>query len=83
MEPSPGFELRALTVSPVSERPYDETEWRDALVVVQRGEIELEWLSGACRRFRCGDLLWLTGLSLRTLRNRGDDAAVLLSVTRR
>lgn len=83
MGASPGFELRAMTVSPISERLYDEAEWRDALVLVQRGEIELEWLSGACRSFRCGDLLWLTGLSLRVLRNHGDDPVVLLAVSRR
>jgi hypothetical protein len=37
----PAFELRVVAVAPGGERPYDEDEWRDALVVVERGEIEL------------------------------------------
>jgi hypothetical protein len=79
----PAFVLRAVTVAPGSERAYDEREWRDALVVVRRGEIELEWLGGASRRFRRGDLLCLTGLQLRALHNRGGDTVLLVAVSRR
>ncbi len=72
-----------VTVAAGRERTYDEAEWRDALVVVERGEIELECLGGSRHRFRRGDVLWLTGLPLRVLRNRGLVPAVLTAVSRR
>lgn len=77
------FAMRAVALEPGSERAYDEREWRDAIVAVARGEVELEWPSGARRRFGRGALLCLTGLSLRALRNRGRDLAVLVAVSRR
>ena len=78
-----GFVLREVEVPPGGERPYDEAEWRDALVVVQRGEIEIECVGGTRRRVRCGDVLWLVGLPVRTLHNDGDEPAVLVAVSRR
>jgi hypothetical protein len=80
---SPAFVMRAVTLTPGSERAYEEREWRDALVAVARGEIELVWPSGASRRFERGALLCLSGLSLRALRNRRRDLAVLVAVSRR
>jgi hypothetical protein len=80
---SPAFVMRAVTLSPGSERAYDAREWRDAIVAVARGEIELAWSSGASRRFGRGALLCLSGLSLRAVRNRGREVAVLVSVSRR
>jgi hypothetical protein len=77
------FVLRAVAIAPGSERPYDEIEWRDALVAVARGEIELEWLGGIHCAFRRGDTLCLTGLQLRALRNRGTEPALLVAVSRR
>jgi len=38
----PAFRRTETVLRPATSRPYDETEWRDALVVVKRGEIELE-----------------------------------------
>ena len=78
-----GFEVRAVGVEPGARRIYDEAEWADALVVVRRGEIELECLNGARLRFRRGALLWLAGLPLRALHNRGRERALLLAVSRR
>lgn len=77
-----GFEVRAVEVEPGGHRIYHEAEWSDALVAVGRGEIELEFVSGARRCFTCGDLLWLTGLPLRALHNRGREPALLLTVSR-
>ena len=83
MEAPLGFKVRAVGVEPGGRRTYDEAEWSDSLVVVRRGEIELECLSGATLRFRRGALLWLTGLPLRALHNRGREPALLLAVSRR
>ena len=66
-----------------AERPIDEAEWQDAIVVVESGEIDLEGLgSGRCT-FQRGDVLWLSGPSLRVLHNRGSGPAVLIAVSRK
>ena len=76
------FAHRTVTVAAGSERPYDPGEWFDSLVVVREGEVELHSHSGDLVRFRRGDILWLTGLPLRALRNPGPDAAVLVAISR-
>ena len=68
--------------SPASTLPYDEEEWRDALVTVESGEIELEMTCGRSCFFQAGDLLWFQGLPLASLRNRGHEPAVLVAATR-
>jgi quercetin dioxygenase-like cupin family protein len=77
------FVLRTVVLAPGSTRTYREAEWRDALVAVTRGGVELECLSGTSYRFKRGDLVWLTGLPLRALHNRGHEPALLLAVSRR
>jgi hypothetical protein len=79
----PAFELRMVAVASGCERVYDDAEWRDAIAVVERGEIELESASGIRLQFRRGDVLWLIGLPLRALHNRGREPAVLVAVSRR
>ncbi len=76
------FEVRVVAVAPGGDRAYDAAEWRDAIVVVQRGEIELRGVSGASRSFGRGDLLWLDGVPLRGLHNPGPEPAVLVAVSR-
>ena len=78
----PAFELRVVTIAPGRERAYHEAEWRDALVFVERGEIELESPT-ATSRFARGDVLWLIGLPLRALRNRGQEPTLLVAISRR
>ena len=82
MEHGP-FDLRVVTVAPGGERAYEAAEWRDALVVLQHGEIDLVGLSGVRRRFASGSVLWLEGLELRELHNPGAEPARLLAVSRR
>jgi quercetin dioxygenase-like cupin family protein len=77
------FVLRAVAVAPGCERAYDEAEWRDAIVSVARGEIELECFSGLRHRLRAGDVLWLAGLPVRALHNHGLEPALLVAVSRR
>jgi len=78
----PAFELLVITLAPGRERPFRAAEWRDAIVVVERGEIELESVRGSRARFERGDVMCLTGFSLRALRNRGPGTAVLTVVRR-
>ena len=79
----PEFTARTVAIEAGSSRHFDEAEWRDALVVVQSGEVEVETISGCRRRFGPGDILFLTGLSLVLLHNLGPDDVVLRAVSRR
>ena len=79
---SPVFALRVVTVAAGEAKTFIEDEWRDSLVVVETGRIELETQSGSRRGFRTGDVLCLMGLALRALHNPGPDPAVLMAVSR-
>lgn len=81
--PGSTFVTRVVTVAAGCSRAYDASEWRDAIVVIECGEVELETAAGTCRSFGSGAILWLDGLPLRALNNRGTDPAVLVAVSRR
>ena len=76
-------ELKIVVVAAGQRLAYDQADWCDAVVVVEGGELELEWLGGGRRRFVRGDPLWLSGLPLRALHNPGWEPAVLTVVARR
>jgi hypothetical protein len=76
------FRASQITIAPGAERAYREADWRDALVVVEHGELELECTSGGTRRFAGGAVLFLSGLPLRLLRNAGPEKAVLTAIRR-
>ena len=78
-----GFRRRSVVLEPGESRPSGDAEWRDALVIVERGDVELECAAGGRRRFCEGAVLWLQGIDLRVLHNVGDGPAVLLAVSRR
>jgi quercetin dioxygenase-like cupin family protein len=78
-----GFEVRLVAVAPGRSLAYHQGDWRDALVIVERGQIELEGLGGTLRSFERGAVLWLAGLPLRALHNPGHQPAVLAAVSRR
>jgi FAD/FMN-containing dehydrogenase len=80
--PSP-FERRAVRLAPGGTRRFARADWEDALVVVERGAIDLECTDGSVHRFRCGDVLWLADLPLRALHNRGLRTALLVAISRR
>jgi hypothetical protein len=82
MRSDAGFEVRLVAVAPGRTRAYDEAEWRDTLVIVEHGQIELEGLSGSRQTFECGAALWLAGLPLRALHNRGREPALIVAVLR-
>ena len=68
------FVRRTVSLPPGGALEYDEADWRDALVVVVRGEIEL-----GGERFGRGSVLSLAGLSVRALHNRGAEPAELVA----
>ncbi len=77
------FVRRRVVLPPASSRPYVDEEWRDALVTVESGEVDLECEHGARRRFERGAVLWFAGLGLRTIANRGAIPTVLVAISRR
>jgi glyoxylate utilization-related uncharacterized protein len=77
------FRAKVVTIAPGTRLPYVEADWRDALVVVEAGEVVMEGRDGTQRCFARGDLLWLTGLGVLALYNRGEEPAVLVAVSRR
>ncbi len=77
------FEVRLVVLPPGSERSFDEAVWHDALIVVERGDLELGCAGGSRLRIRCGDMLSLSGLGVGRLRQCGDEPAVLVAVSRR
>jgi hypothetical protein len=77
------FDRRVVSVPPGRARQYVEADWRDALVVVARGEVELEARGGTRRSFPRGAVLSLAGLPLRALHNHGDEPVELVAVRRR
>ena len=46
------LDFRVVELPPGGERPYDAAEWAGALVIVDRGEIELACSDGAARGSR-------------------------------
>jgi hypothetical protein len=79
----PSFRAHTVTIRPGGTRPYDEEEWRDALVVVELGSVVVECHAGGRRTFGTGDVLWLTGMGVRAVHNEGEESAVLVAVSRR
>lgn len=79
----PAFERWELVLEPGAERPTDASEWAGALVLVERGCVEVDCRAGGHRSFHAGDLLALGWLPVRTLRNRGSEAVELLAIRRR
>jgi hypothetical protein len=76
-------QLRVVSIEPGCRRPYDPTEWQGALVVVERGAIELECPSGARWRFQAGAVISLADLPIRALCNERPETALLSALTRR
>lgn len=80
---SPTFVVRVVLVAAGRQRTFDERDWRGALIVLERGELEIECERGTRRRFSAGAVLCFTGLPLRVLRQCGSGPALLVSVRRR
>ena len=73
---------RRLLIEPSRPRHFDADEWRGSLVIVERGELELEWQDGGRLAFSTGDVLCLQGLGLTTLRAVAPTPTLLLVMRR-
>jgi hypothetical protein len=79
----PAFEAQVVVIAPFSELSYEQTAWRDTIVFVEQGEVELEWETGSRMHCLRGDVMYLIGLHLRVLSNPGAEPVILIAVSRR
>jgi hypothetical protein len=79
----PAFRVRVVTIGPGGALAYEAADWADALVVVERGALELACASGGSVHLTAGDVLCLAGLPVLALRNPGPEPVVLSAVSRR
>lgn len=77
------FDRRVVVVAPGETRGCDAPEWRDALVVVEHGAVEVQDAAGRSVRFAAGGVVALDGVAARALRSAGAGPAVLRLVSRR
>ena len=80
--PGPRFRRRVVTIAPGETVPFVEADWTGALVVIERGDVDLCCTRGGRRRFGASAILVLAGLSLASLHNPGVDDVVLVSLSR-
>jgi hypothetical protein len=76
------FRLRTVILQPHDALDYQPADWLNTLVLVERGELEVECRSGARASFDAGSALVLSGLELRRLRNPGSTPLVLSALSR-
>jgi hypothetical protein len=76
------FRRRVVEVAPGEELDVDADRWRDSLVVLERGEVELECAAGGRSRFAAGSVLCLLP-PVRFLRNNRSEPARLITIARR
>jgi quercetin dioxygenase-like cupin family protein len=76
------FGGRVVELDPNHVLLYDAASWRDALVFVTAGEIEVVCMAGERERFSRGAIFCLAPLSVRLLRNTGQAPARLVAIWR-
>lgn len=75
------FRRWEVVVQPGRPHPVEPADWARALVVVDRGRIEVETSAGASAEFGPGAVLSFDGLAVRALRSCDGEPAVLIVVT--
>jgi len=78
----PAFGRRVVELASGAELAFDPASWRDAIVFVLAGEVEVQCPGGASHRFGPGDIVCFTRLPVRRLSNRGPVPARLLAMWR-
>jgi hypothetical protein len=76
------FVARHVAIAAGTELAFTAADWRDAIVVVEQGSVEVESLDGDRATFATGAMLCLDGLSMGTLRNRGPESVQLYALSR-
>jgi len=79
----PGFERRTVTIAAGDVLPPHITCWRDAIVSIEQGEMEMIGPGGEVLRLGAGALLLLDGVEHVEVRNIGAEPLVLAAISRR
>lgn len=74
---------RTLILPPGEVHEVVAADWADTLLVVERGELDVECRSGRRARFAAGAVLTLAQLPVRRLHSCGPEPLALCAVTRR
>lgn len=82
-DPSLPFVKWTVLLAPGRGLAYDPEEWRDAIVFVTAGQIEVVCERGLLERFGRGDILCFSPLPLRAVRCTGSTPARLVAISRR
>ena len=77
-----GFERWTVVVPRGARRRTSAAEWRGAIVLIERGTVEVGCLMGGRATFVAGDLLALGWLPLKWIRNAGSDEVRIVAVRR-
>jgi hypothetical protein len=78
----PGFERWTVSLGPGEVRASGAAEWSGAMIVVDVGMVEVGCFAGATATFVAGDVLALSCLPLRWLRNPAADEARIVAIRR-
>jgi quercetin dioxygenase-like cupin family protein len=76
------FRRRVVELAPGEDLDIDADPWRESLVLVEGGEVELECAAGERSSFAAGAVLCLPP-PVRSLRNSGSEPARLIAISRR
>lgn len=81
--PSPqGFQVRLVILGPGDSLGYRVGDWLATLIVVERGELDVECDSGTHARFGQGAVLTFAGVPVSRLHSVGDVPLVLSALSR-
>jgi hypothetical protein len=81
--PGPAFRRRSMTIPAQETVPYVAEYWQGAIVMIERGSVDLCCVRGGRRRFAEGAILFMDGLALESLHNPGVEDVVLVALSRR
>lgn len=77
-----GFVRHVYRAAPGRDVALDPAPPRDAIVVVERGELEIRCTEGGCRRFGRGSMIPIGHVSVAQLRSVGSRPVVLVAIAR-
>ena len=76
-------EKRVVELAAETTLRYEPSEWRDTIVFVLAGEVEIECAEGERRCFKRGATLVFSPLPIRMIRNPATQLTRLLAINRR
>jgi hypothetical protein len=77
-----GFVRRDVSIAPDDEVAFEASDWRDAIVHLAVGTLEIEDTLGFRGRFESGAILCFDRMPVRAMRNAGRGPLVLVALSR-